>query len=171
MTVDHLTDRIPEVLNGGAGWTAAEEAHLGRCDVCQAEWHLVVEARNHAAPRARVDADRIAGAVLARLRAEPVVLPMAGRRRWLRPVVLVAAAAASIALLVVFDDPVPRDDRAAVPAREPTMLPELDQLLESELEVILAMFPEDPVAAPRSQTRLGDLTDGELEQLLEEMDG
>jgi hypothetical protein len=51
------------------------------------------------------------------------------------------------------------------------MLPELDELLESELEVILAMFPEDPVAAPRSQTRLGDLTDGELEQLLEEMDG
>ena len=61
-------------------------------------------------------------------------------------------------------------EQAAVPVRQPTLLPELDDLLEADLEVILAMFPEEPPDAG-TQSRLGDLTDHELEQLLEDMEG
>jgi len=170
MSETHLTDRIPDVASGRVAWTADEAAHLAACAECRAEWRLVSAVQDRAAPRVEVDADRLARTVLDRLRTEPVVVPLRARRRWLRPAVLLAAAA-SVALALVLRTPPATDDRAVVPAREPTMLPELDELLESELEVILAMFPEEPTTAPGAQSRLGDLTDAELELLLEELDG
>ena len=170
MNETHLTDRIPDVAAGRVAWTAGEAAHLAACAACRAELRLMSAVQDRAAHRVEVDADRLARTVLDRLRTEPVVMPPRARSRWLRPAVLLAAAA-SVALALVLRTPPATDDRAVVPAREPTMLPELDELLESELEVILAMFPDEPPTDPRAQSRLGDLTDAELELLLEELDG
>ena len=42
MTVcEQLSDRMPAVAHGQAGWSAEEQAHLAGCADCRAEWDLV----------------------------------------------------------------------------------------------------------------------------------
>lgn len=166
MTDDHLTDRLPDLLHGTIAWTEGDRRHLERCAECTAEWQLLacVDQRESVA----VHEEQVASAVLARLH-QSTVLPLrrGPRVRW-----IVGLAAAAVA--VVFFNVLPRGvpgDAAVVPVRAPTLLPELDELLEADLEVLLAMFPATGDAPMGVVPRLGDLTDDELQTLLAEVEG
>lgn len=170
MTHNHLTDRMPEVARGTASWTPAEAAHLAACADCAAEWR-VLRSVVGSASAVVVDAERIATGVLDRLRVDSSVVSIASRRPWTR-VVIGLAAAASVALAVAVWQPWQDTPELAVaPTREPTMLPELDALFEAELEVVLATLEPEPIEPIGAVPRMGDLTDDELEQLLEEVEG
>jgi hypothetical protein len=179
---EHLTDRMPEVANRRARWSSAEERHLAACADCRREWQVVTAI---ATAEPAVDVDRVVTGVLAGLRETPRVLPLRDaprvlplrdaprvlplRRRW-RPMALAAAAAAVLAVGLWGT----RSDDAAVPAvaEAATWFPELDALLESELEVVLASLEPTPEYMPIGDVpRLGDLTDDELEQLLDDVEG
>ena len=57
-------------------------------------------------------------------------------------------------------------------ARDDLLLPpKLDRLLDAELEVVLAALEPEPTEVLGTVPRIGDLTDHELEQLLEEVEG
>lgn len=169
MTSEHLTDRMPDVVHGRESWTFAEQSHLLACADCAAEWR-VVSAVQLADRLPSVDTAALAVAVLDRLRNEPTVLPFKRRTPWRRGLVSLVAAA-SIALAFLLWPATPATERAFVPSREPTMLPELDQLLEAELEVVLAAVTAEVADPIGTVPRLGDLTDEELETLLEEVEG
>lgn len=168
---DHLSDRMPDVARGDSAWTASEAAHLAGCAACAAEWRLVRSVASTAV-EVPVDPDRVAAGVLARLAAAGGVVPIASHRRWRRLVVGLAAAA-SVALAVAIWEPWAGEASpvAIEPTRERTLLPELDALLEAELEVVLAALEPDPVEPLGAVPRIGDLTDEELELLLEEVEG
>jgi hypothetical protein len=170
---EHLTDRMPEVANQRARWSSTEERHLAACADCRREWQVVTAI---ATAEPAVNVDRVVTGVLAGLRETPRVLPLRDTarvlplsRRW-RPMALAAAAAAVLAVGLWGT----RSDEAAVPAvaEAPTLFPELDALLESELEVVLASIEPTPEYTPIGDVpRLGDLTDDELEQLLDDVEG
>lgn len=168
MTDAHLTDRIPDVAAGREGWTEAEAAHLARCAECAAEWEVVVRYAGRASEYVSA-AEGIADAVLQRLRETPVTPMSPRRRRWARPVALLAAASVVIALLVQVSPP--GDEAGLATLGEPTMLPELDGLVDAELEVLLAALLPPDDAPVIELPRLGDLTDEELALLLEEVGG
>lgn len=180
MICEALSDRMPEVAKGLAAWAADEAEHLGWCADCQAEWALVAPLARaaHARPAPAVDAERLAAVVTAQLRARPRVLPFVRRatgRRWVRPVLGLAAAAAVVFAFATVRPELPGAEVArGTTVRAPTAIPELDALLESELEVLLAAMDE-PVPEyelqPSGIPRLGDLTADELEQLLETVEG
>jgi hypothetical protein len=91
------------------------------------------------------------------------------------PIALATAASLALALTLwgptsPANQPV---DTAVGAEYAPTLFPELDELLDSELEVVLAtMESTGERAAPIGDVpRLGDLTDDELEQLLDVVEG
>ena len=169
MTSGHLTDRMPDVRHGRDAWTESDQAHLAACVDCRTEWRVVSMVRTPNAVGS-LDPESVAAGVLSRLRHSPAVIPIARRPRW-RGALIGLAAAASIAVAFLVWPDRSQDPVAWVPSREATMLPELDALLDAELEVLLAHLapPQDqPIGVP---PRLGDLTDEELEHLLEEVEG
>lgn len=180
MICEALSDRMPEVAKGLAQWAEDEAEHLGWCADCQAEWALVAPLARaaHARPAPVIDADRLAATVGARLQSRPRVLPFVRRAvgpRWLRPVAGLAAAAAVVLAFATVRPELPDGDVArGTTVRATTAIPELDALLESELEILLAAMDE-PVPEyelqPSGIPRLGDLTADELEQLLETVEG
>lgn len=168
MTDDHLGERMPAVARGEASWTAGEAAHLAGCAECAVEWQVVRRFVGRGVSP-RIDADAVAAAVLARLRDDSQVVPLRPRRRWMGIAGL--AAAASVALAVAVWQPwSTASEVAVVPSRERTMLPELDVLIESELEVVLAALEPQAVEPMGTVPRLGDLTDDELELLLQQVE-
>lgn len=168
MNCDDLRDRMPELAHG-ASWGAAERAHFESCAECQFEWRAVGEFSAADQATNEIDIDRVATTVLTRLRAEPVVLPLRQRYpvRWLIPAL--AAAGVLIALAIGQPSSIVDGDGVAIKAR--TMLPELDGLLDEELEVVLAMIRPATDSAIGTVPRIGDLTDEELDLLLEEVEG
>jgi hypothetical protein len=168
MTIHHLTDRMPEVRHGRDAWTTSDEAHLASCAECAVEWQ-VVGAVNVPAIEA-VDSEVIAAAVLRRLDEFPILVFRQRRTAW-RISVIGLAAAAALATVVLVRSPSPSTDAAFVPSREATMLPELDDLLEAELEQILALVEPMSTEPIGVIPRLGDLTEEELELLLLEVEG
>lgn len=176
MICESLSDRMPAVAKGTEAWDPEEAEHLAWCQDCQAEWAVVapIALASAAMPAPDVDFDRVASAVLARLGTSRGVMALnrfSAARRWYRPLAgLAAAAALVLAFASLRPDPIADD----VAAREPTAIPELDLLFESELELLLASLT--PVAdeielLPSGIPRLGDLTDVELELLLETVEG
>lgn len=170
MTDRHLTDRIPDVVHGDGEWSEAERIHLADCADCRAEWRLVSSMATAAPIAPAIDPDAIAARVLTRLRDDVPVIPLASRRRrgWL----LGLAAAASLLLALGVWQPWQPAEVAVAPTRAPTMFPELDQLFESELETVLASIePETTVEPIGSVPRISDLSDTELEVLLQQVEG
>jgi hypothetical protein len=169
MMSEHLTDRIPEVLHGRDAWTDADRGHLASCADCAAEWRLVSEFPL-SEPGPAIDVEALAHRVMEQVRSEPAVLPLQHRHAWRRALIGLAAAA-SVALVFFVWRAQPAAEVSVVPTHEPTMLPELDQLLEAELEVVLAYVTpasDEPLGVV---PRLGDLSDEELELLLAEVEG
>lgn len=167
----HLSDRMPEVARHASRWTADEAAHLLACEDCGAEWHLVgsAVAMGHGVA-SRVNADQVAEQVIARLRESPAVVAPA--RPWVRRALLPFAAAAALVSAVWFGWPAAagQDQPAVLVA----VLPELDDLDETELESLvegLAGTEADPLRPLEADESLGDLSDSELESLLRLMEG
>ncbi len=165
-----LADRMPDVWHGRAAWTDEEAAHLANCPGCRAEWRLVETGAALHADRA-VSSERIAAAVLDRLRTEPRV---AVRRIPWRGVALVMTGIAAALILVVV---IPRRHQPApattdaVAAATP-LIPELNDLSESELHSVLQMLQASvDDGAAGGLPRLGDLDDTQLEQLLRAEEG
>ena len=124
-----------------------------------------------ASPAPSLDLDRITAGVLHGLREQSQVVPI--RRRWV-PMALAAAASVALAVTVWWPSPgeAPETPIAAGAEYVPTLFPELDELLESELEVVLASVEPTAEVVPLGDVpRLGDLTDSELEQLLDAVEG
>lgn len=167
----HLSERMPEVARQASRWTADEAEHLLACEDCGAEWRLVgsAVAMGHGVA-SRVNADQVAEQVIARLRESPAVVSPA--RPWVRRALLPFAAAAALVSAVWFGWPAsPEPDQPAVLV---AVLPELDDLDETELESLvegLAGTEADPLRPLDAAESLGDLSDAELESLLRIMEG
>jgi hypothetical protein len=167
----HLTDRIPDVAAGRSSWNDDESEHLDNCRDCLVEWDLVTR---YQGVMTSIDVDRVVENVVDALGAQKEQQPRTkmGVRRWL-PIGL--AAAASIALALTIWQPARTSEVAMVPLRAPSLLPELDQLLDSELELLLASIEVTAEVTADDYSvgsipRLGDLTDSELELLLDDME-
>jgi hypothetical protein len=166
-----LSDRIPDVALGRAGWTPDQAAHLYACADCSAELALVQAtiALGRQAPvlsDPQTMADSIGRRLVERRR----------RRDWVRPMAGMAAAAALLA--AVWTRWPTRPERpASEPAHAVTSqalvpLPELELLEPAELDSLLERM-EAPVAGSSTldAPSLGDLEDTELEQVLATWEG
>lgn len=175
MICEALSDRMPAVARGHALWDAEEASHLSSCADCQAEWALVAPIARRSATPPVMDLDRMVAAVVRESRRDPAVIPITSstRRRRVVQGLIGLAAAAAVTLAVYTPKATPAtDDVTLVPTRVKTAIPELDALLEDELKVVLATI-EDPSTelTPGPLPRLGDLTEAELQQLLESVEG
>ena len=167
-----LSDRIPDVALGRAGWTPEQAAHLHACADCSAELALV-KATIAIGRKAPVlsDPQTMAEAIGRRLVERP------RRREWARPAAGMAAAAAL--LLAVWtrwparpETPVPMPEPARAASQALVPLPELEHLEPAELDSLLERM-EAPVAGSSTldAPSLGDLEDTELEQVLDTWEG
>jgi hypothetical protein len=164
----HLSDRMPDVRHGLDAWTQADRLHLSTCADCAEEWRVVAAVPIPDLPVIGVEG--MTATVLERLRREPKALPLKPRTSW-RPGVIGLAAAAVLAIVFLLPRSINRTPVASASGEVPTMLPELDGLFESELESVLGIVTTqepDPIGIV---PRLDDLTDEELETLLEEVEG
>lgn len=168
----NLSDRMPEVAAQVSRWTAEEAAHLLACPECAAEWRLVGVATTLGSGAAsRIRPDQVADRVAARLRESPAESSTPARP-WVRRAILPFAAAAALVATVWFGRPTP------VPQDEPVtlfaVLPELDDLDETELESLVEVYTgteADPLRPLDAAESFGDLSDTELESLLRLMEG
>lgn len=166
---EQLSERMPDVAAGRAGWSAQESRHLEGCAECREELALVRAAMALGRDvEQEVDGDRISAALLTRLRAPdaPAVTP----RRW-APVALIAAAAV-LALFVwptaVVNTTVSEGAGEALVIR----LPALDSLDAGQLEQVYDGL-DAPISSitPGPDPRLDDLSTGELERVLRSLEG
>ncbi|MGE3615455.1 MAG: hypothetical protein AB7L66_06235 [Gemmatimonadales bacterium] len=157
-----LSERMP-VLARGAEWTAAEREHLAACGHCAAEWRLLSAAASLGGG-IQIDAERVAGAVRARLAADP----RPTRSLWVRRAAWVTGLAAAAALFVAIRTAVRTE---AVVAASPMVLSELDQLSEQELETLLDDWSDETAKPSAAVSGMGDLTADELERLLSGWEG
>lgn len=173
MTDCHLiTDRMPGVANGSAGWHGSETAHIDSCPDCRREWELIQAARGlGAGVVAALDTSRIAARVARRLAApdpeskSPILSPAA---RWL--IGLAAAAAIVIAFHPWRSGPSALHPSS--PAGAVSVLNELDDLTPSELESVLEAFPPAADAVPHVESApFGDLEPKDLERMLRSLEG
>ena len=176
-----LSDRLPDVALGRAGWTAAEQAHLDTCDDCRAEWELVRGAAHlgEGLPRAH-DPEALTAAVLGRVAGERTAA-RTRRRTWLAA----GLAAAAVAIIVVRTTrapigvavPVPAEPAVTAPsvvatAPQAVALPELDDLPDAELESILGSLDGPSGASPAADDPgFDDLEEHELEGVLQAWEG
>jgi hypothetical protein len=168
---ERLSDRMPEVAQERAVWTADEAAHLAGCDDCRAEWDLVLAALRLESGAPTVDSEAIAAVVQRRLATER----RAGRRsRWAWAAGAAAAAAAAIALAVARGpEPRPQEAQAVAVESEPLLsLPELEGLESAQLDTLLRALdgPLPDLSAPDSAVG-DDEAETELEQILATWEG
>lgn len=164
---DAIQDRMPAVALGISAWNNVEARHVASCAECVQEWRLV-QVGSALQSRTVIDADRAVINVLARLRAGPEAAQPIHRIPWRGGLIGLLAAAASVALVIWAPRRVADGaDGVAGTAIELAVLPELQRLNDSELEVVLqSLGPTTADAAPGAVPHLEDLTDRELEQLL-----
>jgi len=158
-----LSDRMPAVAQGEAQWSAVDEAHLAACPDCAAEWAIV---RQAAASGRKVvhaiDSSRMTDRVLAGLRV-PEASPVTRRPfKWAVPLALAAGLALVLLRLRVPEVP---------PVAETTvlsLLPEAETLSDADLESLLRLIP---VADPADPGVTETLTDEEITQMLQDLEG
>jgi hypothetical protein len=170
---ERLSDRMPLVALERDHWSAGEQAHLGRCHDCQAEWELVRAAGRLEWPGLGTDAPAIAGAVLTRLRVDRA----RSRRRHAWAITGLGVAAAAALALWFGGRQTPRSaphpvETAAVAPVLQVPIPELDDLQAPELDRVLQQM-DAPLAGPSTldAPSLGDLDDHELDRLLNTWEG
>jgi hypothetical protein len=162
-----MQDRMPDVAFGAVAWTDTEAAHLATCVDCALEWRIVrAGAGLHA--ETVVSADRVASAVMTRLREAPPEPRAIRRIPWRGTVVGLIAAAASV--ILVLGAPRLRAPGANSMSDSATLavMPELQGLDDGQLETVLKGLDPGPIDAvvPGQMPHLEDLTDAQLEQLL-----
>ena len=164
-----MRDRMPEAARGTVSWTGAEVAHLATCADCALEWRIVrAGAQLHAGTA--VAADRVAAAVMARLRATPAERSVIRRLPWRGSVIGLLAAAASVVLIL--SAPRLQRPRASDTATPLAILPELQALDDGQLRSVLQSLGSTAAdATPGVVPHLEDLTDSELQLLLHSQGG
>jgi hypothetical protein len=155
-----LSDQMPSVAQGTARWSATDEAHLASCDDCAHEWRLVRDANNLGSSLPALDAGRIANGVIAALR-EPAPAPRGRTARWAVPLAL----AAGLLLVMVLPPRGTPGDEAAVTF---SLLPETETLSDAELESVILLIP---ASAPVTSGGIDSLTDDELNQMMNDLEG
>jgi hypothetical protein len=165
MSCTQLSDRMPAVARGEAGWSAGEVAHLQGCADCRAEW-AVVSAGATVGGDMAMDADALAARVLQRLKTEPVA-------RRSRAMFWLSGLAAAAAVVLVVSTPWSRrvpGTVATAPALE-APVPGLSTLDAGELDDMLQTLdtPWTETSTADSPS-LDDLDLQGLEQVQESME-
>jgi len=165
-----ISDRMPDVLAGRDGWSEDDRDHLNSCAECAGEWRLIKSAAAlGSAASSRIDPEAVAHAVTQRL--DPATV--GGRNPALRRIAAMGLAAAAVIALAVG---LPRLNRTGggevdVAAR---YLPQLDSLDSGELSAVFQSLAEsvgEEQLLPNETTGLTDLSDVELEQILQSWEG
>jgi hypothetical protein len=169
---ERLSDRMPAVALGQAGWTADEIRHLSECESCRREWELVqLASRLGEGAGLSLDPAATAAAVLRRLEREQE--GRLRRRAW-SFVGLAAAAAVAAAIWTggLQGGPSKVQPVGTEVAGLPSIpLPELESLDPAELDSVLQMMDEPSVSGSTADDPLGDLNDDELESVLDSWEG
>jgi hypothetical protein len=171
---ERLSDRMPVVALGQAGWTSDEIRHLSECESCHREWGLV-----RLASRLGEDAGRsleptaIAAAVLRRLDSERENGRLR-RRAWS----FAGLAAAAVLVAAIWTGGLQGGPSKVQPAgtevagRLSIPLPELENLEPAELDSVLQTMDEPIVSGSTGDDpALGDLNNDELERVLDSWEG
>jgi hypothetical protein len=164
-----LSDRMPLVALGKAGWTAEEARHLSGCRSCQAEWDLLGLAIRLGETGPELQRSQVAEAVLRRLDRERVV--RLRKKTW---GFAGLAAAAALAALVWSGQPATRPvflPSGPSVARLQIPLPELDSLPSAELDSVLKTMDEPVGNGSAGESGLGDLDSTELQNVLDYWEG
>lgn len=162
-----LSDRMAAVAHGRVDWSAEEAAHLGACAECGAEWRVMRVGALVGAEVARtLPTDFLATRVVAAVRAGRSSRGWWARLRW---VVLPAAAAATVALLVLPGGRDAASSGSAAGTVEVGVLPELESLDATALESVLELLPATD--APVEIRGFDELSDDEVTQLLTSLEG
>lgn len=173
-------DQLPEYVRGALTGPAlvAMERHLAECASCRAELAVVRNAHAILSVTPRVDASRIAAAVVrsattrrdatravAQARRRRAWASAPSRRMWLAAASLVAVAGAAVLAT--------RSDRPSLPA----VVVQGDEPTRPAPRGTAPSAPAQPAARPARGNELSvgggltDLADAELESLLRELDG
>jgi len=169
-----LSDRMPVVALGQAGWTPDETRHLNECGSCRREWELVqLASRLGEDAGLSLDPAAIAAGVLRRLDSEREDRRL--RRRAWSFAGLAAAAAVVAAIWTGGLQGGPSKVQpvgTAVAGRLSIPLPELESLEPAELDSVLQTMDE-PILSGSSgdDPALGDLNNDELERVLNSWEG
>ena len=169
-----LSDRIPAVARGQAGWTPDEIRHLNECGSCRREWELVqLASRLGEDAGLALDPAAMAAGVLRRLDRERED----GRLR--RRVWSFGGLAAAAAVVAAFWTGGLQDGPSKIPRAGTTVaerlsipLPELESLEPAELDSVLQTMDEPMVSGSTGDDpALGDLNNDELERVLDSWEG
>jgi predicted anti-sigma-YlaC factor YlaD len=170
---ERLSDRMPAVALGQAGWTADEIRHLNECESCRREWELVqLAGRLGEDAGLSLDPAATAAAVLRRVESERREGRL--RRRAWSFAGLAAAAAVAAAIWTGGLQGGPSNVPPVgteVAGRFSIPLPELDSLEPAELDSVLQTMDEPIVSGSTAEDPLGDLNDDELERVLNSWEG
>jgi hypothetical protein len=171
---DWLSDRMPVVALGRAGWTPDEISHLNECGSCRREWELVqVASRLGEDATLSLDPTMIAAGLVRRLdqaRKEGRLR----RRAWS----FAGLAAAAAVVAAIWTGGLEGDPSKVAPVgtevagRLAIPLPELESLEPAELDSVLQTMDEPIVSgANGDEPALGDLNTDELERVLDSWEG
>ncbi len=177
MTIDceMLSEKMPEVAHGTAGWTPEESAHLSTCFSCAAEWRLIQRAAHLGdGAAAGLDAGALSSSILAQVSKR-------GRRdRFTRNAWYTGLAAAAAVALVVYSGRGPKPgsigpDSASSGVVDVSFhlpLSELETLNAEQLQAVLDGL-DAPVGEvnPDPAPSFGDLDDTQLERVLRSLEG
>jgi hypothetical protein len=169
-----LSDRMPVVALGQAGWTADELRHLNECGSCRREWELVQLASRLGEDTAlSLNPTAIAAGVLRRLDRDRENGRLR-RRAWRFAGLAAAAAVAAVVWTGGLQSGPSQVESAstAVAGRLSIPLPELDSLEPAELDSVLQTMDEPNVSGSTADDpALGDLNNDELERVLNSWEG
>jgi len=169
-----LSDRMPVVALGQAGWTPEEIRHLNECEPCRQEWELVqLASRLGEGAGLSLDPAATAAGVLRRLNRDREDGRL--RRRAWSFAGLAAAAALVAAIWSGGLQGRPGEflpEGTAVAGRLSIPLPELDSLEPAELDSVLQTMDEPMVSGSTGDDpALSDLNNDELERVLNSWEG
>lgn len=169
-----LSDRMPIVALGRAGWTPDEIRHLNECESCRREWELVqVASRVGEDAGLSLEPTAIASRMVQRLNRERKDVRL--RRRSWSFAGLAAAAAVAAAIWTGGLEGGPSKAPLVgteVAGRLSIPLPELESLEPAELDSVLQTMDEPILSGSTADDpALGDLNDDELERVLDSWEG
>jgi hypothetical protein len=164
-----LSDRMPAVALGSSDWTGEEAAHLDGCLSCQAEWNLIrLSSRLGEGVGAELDPGAMTRAVLDRLGQSREEARLR-RNAWGFAALAGTAAAAMVWAAQTVVTPV-------APAKAPLValqiqLPELDNLVPSELDAVLQTMDEPYVGGSVNDPAVASPDDEDLESGFDTWEG
>ncbi len=172
MKCDMKCDEARRLMHQADSNTALPEevrvGHLPECPECAEEWALIRGVRGVRPQEMAVDVQAVARRVLLRLANARPDTARPTRRRMSR--IVIWATAAAVAFGVGLSS-LRSTSAPILPISTVSVLPELADLRQDELNQLLAILPAvDPLSQPLG-AGLSDMTDDELQRLLRAMEG